>query len=135
MNVDTPIPDYLPGFKSALEGLLYDTELSDFALLDRAREHLKVLDDPAFSDTSNMPFQDPLSQRYTVTVKGVFDAMYHTAEAFDMKEGHRYVSAGICASCDQLSPGRIKWQSPYLPLAKDGTYTIAAASNCTSEGL
>ena len=92
-------PDYCSAFTKVLDDLLNDSDIPDAHLLYRAQQHLKVLEDPAFRTTNLLPPDHlaPCDPRGAPTYKGIFDAMFRTAEAFDVGWGTRYVSAGICA--------------------------------------
>ncbi|RPD64891.1 hypothetical protein L226DRAFT_528172 [Lentinus tigrinus ALCF2SS1-7] len=101
------VPNYRSGIKEALEGFLHDAKVSDSALLLCAREHLEVLENPAFSRFNTLPCEEspePSAQRqpHDCTIKRVFEAMFHTADMFNMGRSVRFVSAGICA-CAQIA--------------------------------
>lgn len=88
-------------------GIIFaDRSISDGRLQSQALELLQVLDHPKFAfynlpnwiKHSSYGFMD----QDELTVRGVLNAMHHTAAEMHMQRGQRYVSAAICA-CARLA--------------------------------
>ncbi|RDX42876.1 hypothetical protein OH76DRAFT_1259881 [Lentinus brumalis] len=94
---------YKPSFGKLFQQLFEDNAISDSTLRDEACELLTVLDRPEMADY-NFPSsitcqkeRQPGDRTFGITMKRVVEALYLTAEEFNMPNSTRFISACICA--------------------------------------
>lgn len=112
-------------FMQTTAAFVRDTSLTRAALFEQAGRHLDVLDNPQF-EAYNRPdslAQHPIfyaypAKREAFSARRFFEAMYRTAEEWNLENGHRFVSAGVCA-CAQLLSGDSGDDAPACRLAQE----------------
>ncbi len=93
---------YRSSFGKLFQQLFKDNAISDSTLRDEACELLTVLDRPEMADY-NLPSwitcqtERQPGRTFGITMKRVIEALYQTAEEFNMPNSTRFISACICA--------------------------------------